>query len=145
MILYRGTPEPESLPQLRAFPVVFFAFDYIEVIDYATGGEQEQIGYIQEYFAPDDLILLDLDEDTQSVEEFFGRPLSKAEYIDLLHYPPKEWIAWLKDVGVQGIVGNYVLLFQPDGLRLLRRWRLDYNEDDRKYDPTLIYQAAGVA
>lgn len=145
MILYRGTPEPESLPQLRAFPVIFFAFDYIEVVDYATGGEQTEYGYIQEYYAPDDLLLLDLDEDTESVEEFFGRPLTKAEYIDLLHYPPKEWIAFLKEAGVQGIVGNYVLLFQPTGLRLVRRWRLDYNERRRRYDESLIYQAAGVA
>lgn len=145
MILYRGTPEPEALPQLRGYPVIFFAFDYVEVIDYATGGEQDQTGYIQEYWAPDNLHVLDLDEDTSIVEEFFGRRLSKPEYIDLLHYPPKEWIAYLKAVGFEGIVGNYVLLFDSYYLRLLRRWKLDYNERRRRYDESLIYQAAGVA
>jgi len=84
MILYRGIPEPELLPELRAYPVVFFAFDYVEVVDYATGGEQEE-GFIQEYLAPDDLGLLDLDEPegVRVAEEFLGRRLSKAAYLDV--------------------------------------------------------------
>jgi hypothetical protein len=145
MILYRGTPEPESLPKLRAFPVVFFAFDYVEVVDYATGGEQEPYGYVQEYSVPDNLHLLDLDEDTAIVEQFFGRSLTKAEYIDLLHYPSKEWVAFVKSMGFEGIIGNYVLLFHVAGARLIRRWRLRYNEEFRRYDAVLIHDAAGVA
>lgn len=145
MILYRGTPEPESLPKLRAFPVVFFAFDYVEVVDYATGGEQEPEGYVQEYSVLDNLHLLDLDEDTSIIEEFFGHALTKAQYIDLLHYPPKEWIASLKEMGFEGVIGNYVLLFDTYGIRLLRQWRLEYNEEFRRYDATLIHDAAEVA
>lgn len=140
MILYRGTPEPESLPKLRAFPAVFFAFDYVEVVDYATGGEQEQEGFVQEYFAPDDLHLLDLDEPegVSIAEEFLGRRLTKAAYLDLLHYPPREWVEFTKVLGFEGIVGNYVLLFSMNGVRLLRRWRLEYDESRRKYDATIV-------
>lgn len=144
MILYRGTPEPESLPKLRAYPVVFFAFDYIEVVDYATGGEQELEGFVQEYDVPDNFHLLDLDEDTVVVEEFFGRRLTKAEYVDLLHYPKMEWISWLKERGFDGIVGNYILLFHVAGLRLLRRWRLEWNDERRRYDATVIVDKTGA-
>jgi len=147
MILYRGTPEPESLPKLRAYPAVFFAFDYIEVVDYATGGEQEPEGFIQEYLVPDDLHLLDLDEPEgiAVAEEFLGRHLTKAAYLDLLHYPPKEWVEMVKERGFEGIVGNYILLFSMTGVRLLRRWRLVYNEERRRYDAMVVYQTAGVA
>lgn len=141
MILYRGTPEPESIPTLRAYPVVFFAFDYVEVVDYATGGEQEPEGFVQEYLAPDDLNLLDLDEPAgiAVAEDFLGKRMTKAAYLDLLHYPPKEWIEKVREMGFDGIVGNYVLLFTVAGLRLLRRWRLTYNEDRRRYDAEVVY------
>ena len=143
MILYRGTPEPESLPELRAHPVIFFAYDFNEAKDYATGGEQEN-GYIQEYFVPDGFHLLDLDEPegTMMMEEFLGRSITRTDYNNILHYPTREWVEFVSESGFEGIIGNYVLLFRPKSLRLLRRWRLDWNEERRRYDERLIYQAA---
>lgn len=139
MNLFRGTPVPETGVNLRAFPCVFFAWDYNEAIDYATGGEQED-GYIQEYYIPDDLNLYDLDEDRSVAEEFLRSPLTKSVYQNLIYYPPKEWIAFLKERGFDGIISDtYTCVFVLHGIKLLNQWKLEYDEERRKYEGTLVH------
>lgn len=143
MLLYRGTPEPESVPKLRAFDAIFFTTSRNEALDYATGGEQEN-GYVQEYLAPDTPNLLDLDEpDGKAVaEDFFGKKMREQDIIDLEHYPKVDWLKHVRDIGFDGIVRNYVVLFGISGVRLLKRWELTYNEDRHRYDWTLVHEAA---
>lgn len=144
VIMYRGTPEPESEPSLRAHPCVFFAFDYIEVVDYATGGEQHD-GYIQEYEVPATLNLLDMDEkdDLIIVEEFLGHHPRHGELVDLLHYPPKAWASFLKEGGYDGVVmHSYVCTWNVEDIYLLRQWKLEWNEEKKKFDDVLILERA---
>ena len=136
---YRGTPEPELALELRDHPCVFFARHYEEVIGFATAGETAPEGYIQEYSIPDGLRLLDLATDVRIVEEFAGRVLKEHEMRKLLHYPSKKWIRFVKRRGFQGISGDdYVCLFDVSPARLLRRWKLEYDEGQRGYMTYLL-------
>jgi hypothetical protein len=142
MLLYRGTPEPESIPKLRAFDAIFFTTSRNEALDYATGGEQSD-GYVQEYFAPDDLNLLDLDEpDGKAIaDDFFGKRLGQQELIDLEHYPKKEWLQHVAGLWFDGVVRNYVIVFGVSGMKLLKRWELVYNDEMRRYDWKLVSES----
>lgn len=140
MNLFRGTPAPESAPELRDHPCVFFAWRYVDVVDFATGGEQAPEGYVQEYHVDDDRRILDLDADPSLAERFSDRPLTESEIRELLHYPPKQWVALVKRHGYDGIAGaDYLCLFDVKEARLLRRWRLEYKESAKGYERTLVH------
>lgn len=125
MQLFRGTPEPESIPLLREFPCVFFAFRYSDVVHY-SGARKGRPGYVQEYTAPDTLRVLDLDEDLSLATEFLGMELAALEVREFSYHPPEEWVLFLKGRGFDGLVFDYLCLWNLSGLRLKRRWKVDY-------------------
>lgn len=142
MRLFRGTPEPEAFPKLRYHPCIFFALKYEWVVDFATGGEQEPKGYVQEYKAPDTLNIYDQDKNPSLLKRFFGR-LSESEAREIAYWPPREWVSFLRNSGFDGYAGfDYICLWNLAGLKLKKRWRLDYSEGRRDYERTLVHQSA---
>jgi hypothetical protein len=127
MQLFRGTPESESIPSLREFPCVFFASRYSDVVHY-SGARKGRPGYVQEYTAPDTLKILDLDDDLSLATEFLGRKLSPLEVREFSYHPSEEWVLFLKERGFDGIAFDYLCLWNFKGLKLKRRWRVDYLE-----------------
>jgi hypothetical protein len=125
MQLFRGTPEPESIPSLREFPCVFFASRFSDVVHYA-GAAKGRPGYVQEYTAPDTLRILDLDNDLSLATEFLGRELRASEVREFSYHPPEGFVVFLKGLGFDGIVFDYLCLWTLSGLKLKRRWRIDY-------------------
>ena len=131
MIVYRGTPRPESKPKHRAYTIIHFtkAFDLAK--DFAAGQYSEgSKGFVQMYEIPPQN-LLDRSSEAASnlAEAYLGESPTDDDINGLFWDPPKDWVKGLVQRGYTGMTGaghqaegGEISLFSAKGVKLKKRW-----------------------
>lgn len=126
MILYRGTPVPESTPRAKAYACPFFSPDFEYAAEYGL--------YVQKYRAGPQRILDFRDPAARRLTfEFTGhqpaRHMNDPVMLNLFWHPTDEWRDFIAAAGYTGTaMGWNICLFDPGELKLLGRWRIDWSK-----------------
>jgi hypothetical protein len=113
MIVYRGTPEPESRPDKRDFAGVFFSTKTAVAAQYGP--------YLAKYEIPKQRLLnVDSDEAPKLAYIHSGEKHEEA-IIDTFAFPDKVWVAILKIKGYTGTrFGDDIFIYDLTGIRLVQ-------------------------
>jgi hypothetical protein len=124
MFLYRGTPVPENFPELRNYECVFFTSTILMASEYAAGegtSSASTSGYVQKYAIRRPRLF--------NFKE--GRSWETGEEFES---PSKGFVKSLRDVGYVGVrAGEDIYLFDLEGLHLLDRWAVRYEESTDRF------------
>jgi hypothetical protein len=116
MILYRGTPKPETTPRKREFPAVYFAKSRRAAAFYGK--------FIQEYRSPCLRVIKYRSRRWDSIAaDFLGQPLTPRDHKNFFLFPIRQWIEWLWEAGYDAMEDRgYVAVFNPKSLKLVARY-----------------------
>jgi len=124
MILYRGTPQPESVARPREYACAFFSPDFEYAAQYGR--------YVQKYKVDRQRLLDFRDEDAHRLTfEFTGhrpaRHMNDPVMLDLFWHPTRSWVEFVSASGYTGTsMGWNVCIFDLAGLKLLGRWSVEW-------------------
>ena len=123
MILYRGTPVPETKVEKRSYLGVYFTNKLMVALEFAAGegSTHGNSGFVQKY----EIVR----------PRLFNFEGSEAERTVEFAEPDKKFVDSLIDAGYIGMRNREdVLLFDTSGVRLVERFSVRYDEADDKFE-----------